>query len=207
MFGKWKFPVVKFVNGRTVMIPIGKFSEDVPMEGRCIRSQVPLGLGWALTSHNMQGSEFNYMIYIINKVWEDGQVYTGISRSKDHRYLQIQGYDYTKVTANPLILSFYHAIEIGPAKIEEFLMNKAGQWWYPLLDHPEILSLLTKGDGATYTKEFRSWVFCHHPTPNYKGWKAPKTNSNWRDILFPSQRDKQSLRMADWMRSGKKKNS
>ena len=64
---KWEVTVPRLVNGRTEQEVIGTFE------------QIPLKLAWAITIHKSQGQTFERAL-IYPKCWEEGQLYTALSR-------------------------------------------------------------------------------------------------------------------------------
>ena len=49
-------------------------------------------LAWALTIHKSQGMTLDKVTVECDGIWEAGQMYTAISRARDLKGLQLQGY-------------------------------------------------------------------------------------------------------------------
>lgn len=101
-------PVVRFDNGivRT-MIPQ---SWDVyGMSGQIVatRRQVPLMLGWALSTHKSQGMTLGNVEADVGKAFDYGQVYVALSRATSIRELRLRSFARSKVISHTKVRQFY----------------------------------------------------------------------------------------------------
>lgn len=60
-----------------------------------------------------------------------GQAYVALSRARSLVGLQIKNFNSNHVTADPLVTAFYDALD--RQDMRNFLAEKAGLWWYPIL--------------------------------------------------------------------------
>ena len=71
-------------------------SNDPEQNAPCARivgqhSQIPLKLAWAISIHKSQGQTYDKLNVDLSGTWEDGHVYTALSRIRDIRNLYIHG--------------------------------------------------------------------------------------------------------------------
>lgn len=169
-----KYPLVKFLNNRTKIILPTTFERTLFRQGTCRRVQLPLRLSWALTIHKAQGCTLDWLICDLAGCFTAGQAYVALSRAKSMAGLQIRNFSTKAVLSNPLVDGFYQALENHT--IPDFLRNQAGLWWYPLLDHPEWLSMFSSASSTTQAKanafQFRLWVANYKPPEQYQGWNG-----------------------------------
>ena len=188
---KKKFPVVKFDCGRSAVITPVEFSQEILLTGTLYRKQLPLRLGWAVTSSAVQGVELQRMVYDMKNCWGKGMAYSVIGRCMSLRGLYIKNWDPKKVRCHYLVKRFYQIVEEGyrsnktsdqiQQDMEKFTKEEAGLWWYPLLRNEELMNILRKSHGE-YTDIFKKWARENGPTDEYKGWMAPH-NNNWPTAL------------------------
>lgn len=101
-------PVVKFLNGHTVVIMTEVTSMRISETSRIKRRQYPLILAWAITIHKSQGSSIDRLkVDLSNRIFDDGQTYTAISRCRTLEGLSVIDIDWGKVTVNPKVAMFY----------------------------------------------------------------------------------------------------
>ncbi|KAF4993510.1 hypothetical protein FGRMN_6439 [Fusarium graminum] len=120
------YPVVQFVmpNGgkRTHFCEPTEWSVErwVPdpyaedgwrVEKLATRTQVPLLLAWALSIHKAQGQTLDRVKVDLDRVFETGQAYVALSRSRSIEGLQVLNFDPGKVTVHPKAKAFYQSLE------------------------------------------------------------------------------------------------
>lgn len=72
------------------------------------RIQLPLRLGYAITTHGSQGMSLDSAIVDIGKdVFTASQAYVALSRVRTLQALHLIGFDESRITANPKALAFY----------------------------------------------------------------------------------------------------
>ena len=105
------YPVVKFTNGIEMLIaPQIIQSESIPI---LVVSQIPLLKAWALTIHKIQGTTLDIAeMDIGSQIFEDGQIYVGLSRVKSLNGLYIKEFDPLKIKVNQKVKKFYQSLEI-----------------------------------------------------------------------------------------------
>ena len=106
-------PLVKFNNGRTHEIkPHAIMSENMP--GLTVK-QVPLILSWAITTHKSQGITLDSAIIDAGTSnFEFGQIYVALSRVKSLEGLYLTSLDYTKIKADPRVITYYDSLITSP---------------------------------------------------------------------------------------------
>jgi hypothetical protein len=153
-------------------------THDVPDQGTCVRTQLPLRLGWSVTSHCVQGLQRKHVEFDMEHCWEYGQAYTVISRCRDPKGLYIKNWEDWKVKCHPLALLFDDACRAGKEEVRKILKVFAGFWWYDYLFDKEIPDLLIAAlrpngnPSLSFTHRFCSWVAMHTPVPKGFGTSA-----------------------------------
>jgi ATP-dependent exoDNAse (exonuclease V) alpha subunit len=82
------------------------------MEESVSRSQIPLVLAWAVTTHKIQGATLDCaLIDIGDDVFEYGQAYVALSRVKSLDSLYVHNLVPSCVRAHPLVKEFYKSVK------------------------------------------------------------------------------------------------
>ena len=103
-------PIVEFMNGMRIPIEIATWEMD-GYKGIC-RTQIPLRLAYAITTHKSQGANLDCaLIDIGNNVFEYGQAYVALSRVRSLEGLYIYDFDPDAIVAHPRVLAFYTALQ------------------------------------------------------------------------------------------------
>jgi ATP-dependent DNA helicase PIF1 len=76
-----------------------------------LRRTIPLKVAYALTIHKAQGGTLDCVIVDLRNVFEYGQAYVGLSRSRTAEGLSIVGLDFSKICAHPIAVDFYKTLE------------------------------------------------------------------------------------------------
>jgi hypothetical protein len=166
-----KYPFVRFVNNEARIITPVDFERVHFRQGRVVRSQIPLRLAWALTIHKSQGATLDYVVVDLQGCFTSGQAYVALSRARSMLGLQIKNFNPNHVQIDPLVAGFYEALEKKCMK--DFLENKAGIWWYPLLSAPDWLNMFRNAshrNARENAEQFRAWESEYKPMEGYQGW-------------------------------------
>jgi ATP-dependent DNA helicase PIF1 len=100
-------PVVKFMNGRTVIIGEHTWSSD-ETESAVRRKQLPLRLAYALTIHKAQGASLDSaLIDVGSATFEYGQAYVALSRVRSLDALYIHDIEKGAFRVHPAVKEFY----------------------------------------------------------------------------------------------------
>jgi ATP-dependent DNA helicase PIF1 len=168
-----KYPSVKFLNNKSKIILPAPFERSLYRQGVCRRMQVPLRLAWALTIHKAQGSSLDLVVCDLKGCFTAGQAYVALSRAKSMLGLQIKGFNPSAVRTNPLVREFYTALENNT--IPDFLEEKAGLWWFPILESPNWRDMFENASNSRArdnSERFRQWLVDYKPHDGYKGWSG-----------------------------------
>jgi ATP-dependent DNA helicase PIF1 len=105
------YPMVLFV-GQTEPMLIEPHAWASKMEESVSRSQIPLVLAWAVTTHKIQGATLDCaLIDIGDDVFEYGQAYVALSRVKSLDSLYVHNLVPSCVRAHPLVKEFYKSVK------------------------------------------------------------------------------------------------
>ncbi|KAF5356106.1 hypothetical protein D9756_004033 [Leucocoprinus leucothites] len=105
----WKWPVIKFTNGETLVVTPVDFTVNNG-DGETLmarRLQLPLILAWALSVHKSQGQTLERVRVDLRRTFEMGQAYVALSRATNMEHLQVLNFSKEKVMADPKVLAWY----------------------------------------------------------------------------------------------------
>lgn len=166
-----RYPFVRFVNNVSQIIVPEKFERTLYRQGSCIRKQIPLKLAWAITIHKSQGATIDFVVCDLAGCFTSGQAYVALSRARSLVGLQIKNFNSNHVTADPLVTAFYDALD--RQDMRNFLAEKAGLWWYPILQVEPWLKMFSRAtpkNARDNASTFRSWINEYKPLDDYRGW-------------------------------------
>jgi ATP-dependent DNA helicase PIF1 len=92
---KWEIQEENFNNGKREAKTVA------------CRSQIPLKLAWASTSHKIQGATLDHAHVDISDAFESGQAYVALSRVRDINNLRLEPFCPSKIMVNKKCLEFY----------------------------------------------------------------------------------------------------
>lgn len=106
-------PVIEFVNG--LRRPIGTHSWPIEDYEFVSRTQIPLRLAWAYTTHKAQGATLDTaLIDVGSGNFEFGQAYVALARARSLEGLYIYDFDPVAFKAHPNVKDFYQRIQWSP---------------------------------------------------------------------------------------------
>ena len=101
-----ELPIVEFVNGTKKTI--GAHTWPIEEYEFVSRSQIPLQLAFAVTTHKCQGSTLDSALVDIGSgIFEYGQAYVALSRVRSLEALYVHDFDKTAFRAHPKVKEFY----------------------------------------------------------------------------------------------------
>lgn len=102
---------VLFDNGLETNIIPEKFEYIKENRPKIRRTQYPLRLAYGITIHKSQGMTFDKLVVNFNRIFDYGQAYVALSRTRDISGLIIKGFDNNKIKANPKVVEFYRSLK------------------------------------------------------------------------------------------------
>lgn len=116
--GATQFPIVEFVNG--VRRPMGTHSWPIEEYPFACRTQVPLRLAWAVTTHRAQGASLDAALVDIGASnFEYGQAYVALSRARSLDALYVHDFDPIAFKAHNKVKAFYKEMISATMEKEE----------------------------------------------------------------------------------------
>ena len=181
-----EWPVVEFMTDpcgetgrktRIARIEPQVFTREVYRQGRCMRSQIPLRLAWALTIHKVQGMSLQLVRVHLNGCFAPGQAYVALSRARSRQGLQIVGFRARVVWTSQLATGFYNSLKAAErgetGAHARFLLQTAGLWWHPILRFPAWRLLFEQAQGnSNASTQFRKWVAKYPPPCSLRGLRV-----------------------------------
>lgn len=99
----------KFVNGLIMELKCIEQRFQAGSTFCVVRTQIPLRLGYAISTHGSQGSTLDSAVIDLGRdVFANSQAYVALSRVRSLSALHLLHFDETKIRASPEALSFYH---------------------------------------------------------------------------------------------------
>ena len=119
-----ELPIIEFVNGARRTIGTHSWPiEDYEFVGR---TQIPLRLAWAYTTHKAQGSSLDTaLIDIGSGNFEFGQAYVALARARSLEGLYVYDFDPVAFKAHPKVKAFYQSLPWAPLLNSSFHEEKA----------------------------------------------------------------------------------
>ena len=102
---------VLFDNGIRVNLEPIDFEYQQESRPKIIRKQYPLRLAYGITIHKSQGMTFDRLVVNFNKIFDYGQAYVALSRTRSLEGLIIKGFNHNKIVANPKVINFYNELK------------------------------------------------------------------------------------------------
>lgn len=102
---------VDFDNGVSRFIEPEEFEYIKAGQTRLIRKQYPLRLAYGITIHKSQGMTYDRLLVDFGRIFDYGQAYVALSRTRTLEGLIIKGFDHNKIVANREVKEFYSRLE------------------------------------------------------------------------------------------------
>jgi ATP-dependent DNA helicase PIF1 len=178
-------PLVEFMNG--VRKPIGHHHWPIEEYEFCSRSQIPLRLAWACTTHKAQGCSLDSALVDIGVGnFEYGQAYVALSRVRSLEALYVHDFDPSVFRAHPTVHAFYQQMTVAHIQpIEQHLVDPTP------LEEKSVHSELSQPIQAIHVIK---------DNPIVEPGSAPSTNwlydsvpDSWKEVLSPCQSKLQEL--------------
>lgn len=114
-------PLVRFMNGLELPIPLNTWDEGHPREihGRLEWenhrvTQIPLRLGYSVSAHRCQGLTLDTAYLSLSRAFCPGHLYIMMSRCRDPQHMYLSGFDekiWHKCRPDPSVVQFYRDLE------------------------------------------------------------------------------------------------
>ena len=101
---------ITFDNGVTTNIEPTEFEYIKEGLTKIRRTQYPLRLAYGITIHRSQGMTFDKLIVNFNRIFDYGQAYVALSRTRTAEGLIIKDFNPQKIIANKEVIEFYEEI-------------------------------------------------------------------------------------------------
>jgi len=153
-------PIVEFMNG--VRKPIGFHNWPIEEYEFCARSQIPLRLAWACTTHKAQGASLDSALVDIGAGnFEFGQAYVALSRVRSLEALYVHDFEPTVFKAHPKVKAFYESLErmapVVKASIIQAPIKEVVAPGDPIKEDPQPPALLEPGNNWLYDSVPAGW--------------------------------------------------
>lgn len=102
---------ILFDNGVRANLEPAEFEYIKEGRTKIKRTQYPLRLAYGITIHKSQGMTFDKLVVNFNRIFDYGQAYVALSRTKTLEGLIIRGFDHNKIIANKEVVDFYKKLE------------------------------------------------------------------------------------------------
>eukprot|EP00794_Sanderia_malayensis_P005603 gene5603-6293_t len=107
------YPVVRFANGRELVIQREKNNIEIAGKEVASREQLPLALAWAVSIHKSQGMTIERVELSLGQVFEYGQAYVALSRCTSISGLKVSDFKSSVVKSHPQVLAYYECLVEG----------------------------------------------------------------------------------------------
>ena len=162
-----EYPVVKFLNGRTVTMSPEAWEMRDGDKKRAGLTQIPLRLAWAMTVHKSQGMTLDEALIDLRRAFVEGMGYVALSRVRSLDGVYLEGINNMALKVSPMALQIDEKLRSKGAKDAkrfESLQPKANKRATEAPAKPSVQS----GSGQnfrekidkmreTYPNAFKSW--------------------------------------------------
>jgi ATP-dependent DNA helicase PIF1 len=113
-----RLPMIEFMNGARKLI--GQHNWPIEDYEFCARSQIPLRLAWACTTHKAQGCSLDSALVDLGAGnFEYGQAYVALSRVRSLEALFVHDFDPAAFRAHPTVRAFYKSMMVAQMDSDE----------------------------------------------------------------------------------------
>jgi uracil-DNA glycosylase len=194
-----ELPVVEFVNGTKKTV--GAHTWPIEEYEFVSRSQIPLQLAFAITTHKCQGSTLDSALVDIGAgIFEYGQAYVALSRVRSLEALYVYDFDKTAFRAHPKVKEFYSKL-VTKTGVEDVLssliMANELDDLKPILavgvNVVKLPGLCQEGDQKLICQEADQKLICHEPSQKVEpvdtidNWLYNSIPVGWKNALEPCQ--------------------
>lgn len=104
-------PMVRFLDGDEHLINYNIWEVEQDDKKLMRMTQIPLRPAWAITVHKCQSITLDYAEIDLSNIFEYGQAYVALSRTRKKEGLSILDIDYDKIRAHPKAIDFYKKLD------------------------------------------------------------------------------------------------
>jgi len=179
-------PIIEFVNG--LRRPIGTHSWPVEDYEFVSRTQIPLRLAWAYTTHKAQGATLDTaLIDVGSGNFEFGQAYVALARARSLEGLYIYDFDPVAFKAHPNVKDFYQRIQWSPIVVLDMPDRKQDE-----SDKP-IVSEVTPVERVIQVHKLEEPVEEPGTCEVTMNWLYDSVPDGWKACLAPCKDSLQTL--------------
>lgn len=103
--------IVLFDNGEVITLNPEEFEYHLSDTVKVKRKQYPLRLAYGIIIHKSQGMTFDKLIVDFNKIFDYGQAYVALSRTRTLDGLHLVNFDPKKIFTNQSVKKFYNQLK------------------------------------------------------------------------------------------------
>jgi len=124
-------PRVRFENAEASLLTISSDKFDIQARGveMAARRQLPLTLAYALSVHKSQSLTLTRAVINAKDMFEEGQLYVGVSRIKTYDGLKLLNFTRTEMKTNMAIVKWYEELEQETKEKVKRLLNEKDKYF------------------------------------------------------------------------------
>lgn len=160
------YPVVKFLNGRTVTMSPESWEMRDGDKKRAGLTQIPLRLAWAMTVHKSQGMTLDEALIDLRRAFVEGMGYVALSRVRSLDGVYLEGINNMALRVSPVALEIDETLRSKAAKDTKRFAHLQPKADKRSKEAPAKAESIGSGSGfrekiekmrETYPNAFKSW--------------------------------------------------
>lgn len=160
------YPIVKFLNGRTVSMQPESWEVRDGEKKRAGLIQIPLRLAWAMTVHKSQGMTLDEALIDLRRAFVEGMGYVALSRVRSLEGVYLDGINNMALRVSPVALQIDERLRAKAAKDATRFAHLKDQAEKRAKEAPAAKPIASSGSNfrekiekmrETYPNAFKSW--------------------------------------------------